>query len=346
MKSGSFVPLDDAEPKETVVNDLNRRTLLASAALALAGAMPRTAGAQTNYPERPIRLIVPFAPGGVGDIVGRMWADRMTSLLGTVVIENRSGASGMIGASEVARAAPDGYTILLGNTSTQVLNPAIVPNPPYDAVKDFATIGIVANSPFTIAVHPSVPARTYSELVAHIKANPGKMSYGSAGTGTITHLAGELFKHVAGTPDVTHIPYKGGGPSVSDVVSGHIPMVTVSITNSVLELHRTGKLRIVTVFSPQRVAVLPEVQSAAETDPRLVASIYMGLFVPAATPKPIVQRVAQASRKATENAEYKAKLAGAGFDMVVDTPESAQRFLEAEHERIRPLVKSLDFKLQ
>jgi tripartite-type tricarboxylate transporter receptor subunit TctC len=346
MKSGSFVPLDDAEPKETVVNDLNRRTLLASAALALAGAMPRTAGAQTNYPERPIRLIVPFAPGGVGDIVGRMWADRMTSLLGTVVIENRSGASGMIGASEVARAAPDGYTILLGNTSTQVLNPAIVPNPPYDAVKDFATIGIVANSPFTIAVHPSVPARTYSELVAHIKANPGKMSYGSAGTGTITHLAGELFKHVAGTPDVTHIPYKGGGPSVSDVVSGHIPMVTVSITNSVLELHRTGKLRIVTVFSPQRVAVLPEVQSAAETDPRLVASIYMGLFVPAATPKPIVQRVAQASRRATENAEYKAKLAGAGFDMVVDTPESAQRFLEAEHERIRPLVKSLDFKLQ
>jgi tripartite-type tricarboxylate transporter receptor subunit TctC len=123
-------------------------------------------------------------------------------------------------------------------------------------------------------------------------------------------------------------------------------MVTVSITNSVLELHRTGKLRIVTVFSPQRVAVLPEVQSAAETDPRLVASIYMGLFVPAATPKPIVQRVAQASRRATENAEYKAKLAGAGFDMVVDTPESAQRFLEAEHERIRPLVKSLDFKLQ
>jgi tripartite-type tricarboxylate transporter receptor subunit TctC len=346
MKSGSFVPVDDAEPKETVVNDLNRRTLLASAALALAGAMPRTAGAQTNYPERPIRLIVPFAPGGVGDIVGRMWADRMTSLLGTVVIENRSGASGMIGASEVARAAPDGYTILLGNTSTQVLNPAIVPNPPYDAVKDFATIGIVANSPFTIAVHPSVPARTYSELVAHIKGNPGKMSYGSAGTGTITHLAGELFKHVAGTPDVTHIPYKGGGPSVSDVVSGHIPMVTVSITNSVLELHRTGKLRIVTVFSPQRVAVLPEVQSAAETDPRLVASIYMGLFVPAATPKPIVQRVAQASRRATENAEYKAKLAGAGFDMVVDTPESAQRFLEAEHERIRPLVKSLDFKLQ
>jgi tripartite-type tricarboxylate transporter receptor subunit TctC len=325
------------------MTSMNRRDLLILASSAL---LPAAAAAQTKYPDRPIRLIVPFAPGGVGDIVGRMWADKMTALLGTVVIENRSGASGMIGASEVARAEPDGYTILLGNTSTQVLNPLIVPNPPYDAVKDFAAIGIVANSPFTIAVNPSVPARTYGELVAYIKANPGKMSYGSAGTGTITHLAGELFKQVAGTPDVTHIPYKGGGPSVSDLISGHIPIVAVSITSSVLELHRTGKIRIVMVMSPQRVAVLPEVQSAADTDPRLVASIYMGLFAPAATPRPIIERIAQATRAAGESEDYKHKLLAAGFDPVLDTPAEAQRFLETERRRIGPLVKSLNFKLQ
>jgi tripartite-type tricarboxylate transporter receptor subunit TctC len=334
--------------KASTVSYVNRRHVLALplSAVALAALRSRPSAAQSKYPDRAIRLIVPFAPGGVGDIVGRMWADKMTTLLGTVVIENRGGASGMIGAAEVARAEPDGYTLLLGNTSTQVLNPAIVPNPPYDAVKDFATIGIVANSPFTIAVNPSVPARTYGELVAAIKANPGKMSYGSAGTGTITHLAGELFKQVAGTPDVTHIPYKGGGPSVSDVVSGHIPMVAVSVTNTVLELHRTGKIRIVLVMSPQRVAVLPEVQSAADTDPRLVASIYMGLFAPAATLKSIIERIAQATRAASESPDYKAKLLTAGFDPVLDTPEEAQRFLDAERRRIGPLVKSLDFKLQ
>jgi tripartite-type tricarboxylate transporter receptor subunit TctC len=325
---------------------LSRRELIALAASGAATSLaPGSLNAQARYPDRPIKLIVPFAPGGVGDIVGRMWADKMTTLLGTVVIENRGGASGMIGAGEVARATPDGYTILLGNTSTQVLNPAIVANPPYDAIKDFTTIGIVANSPFTIAVHPSVPARNYNELVAYIKANPGKVSYGSAGTGTITHLAGELFKQVAGTPDVTHVPYRGGGPSVADVVSGHIPMVAVSITNSVLELHRTGKIRIITVMSPQRVAVLPDVQSAADTDSRLVASIYMGLFVPTATPKEIVQRVSQATRAASESEDYRNKLLTAGFDPVLDTPEDAQRFLDAEHRRIGPLVKALDFKM-
>jgi tripartite-type tricarboxylate transporter receptor subunit TctC len=335
-----------AVAKRCGVTDLNRRDWLAFIASATLAAAAWPAAAQPRYPDRPIRLIVPFAPGGVGDIVGRMWAEKMSALLGTVVIENRGGASGMIGAGEVARATPDGYTILLGNTSTQVLNPAIVANPPYDAVKDFATIGIVASSPFTIAVNPSVPARNYGELIAYIKTNPGKVSYGSAGTGTITHLAGELFKQVAGTPDVIHIPYKGGGPSISDVVSGHIPMVAVSITSSVLELHRTGKIRIITVLSPQRVAVLPEVQSAADTDPRLVASIYMGLFAPAATPKPIIERIAHATRAASESEDYKNKLLSAGFDPVLDTPEQAQRFLEAERRRIGPLAKALDFKLQ
>jgi tripartite-type tricarboxylate transporter receptor subunit TctC len=333
--------------KGSGVANLNRRDLLtlASSALATMALRARSAIAQSRYPDRPIRLIVPFVPGGVGDVVARMWADKMTTLLGTVVIENRGGASGMIGAAEVARSEPDGYTILLGNTSTQVLNPAITTNPPYDAIKDFAAIGIIANSPISIAVNPSVPAKNLAELIAHIRANPGKISYGSPGIGTFTNLAGEMFKQAAGTPDVTHIPYKGGGQVISDVVSGHIPMMMVAITNHVLELHRTGKIRIVAVFSPQRVAVLPDVQAAPETDPRLVAGLFMGLFAPAETPRAIIQRVGQATRMAIESEDFKSKLLAAGFEPVLDTSEDAQRFLAAEHLRIVPLVKSLNFKL-
>ena len=279
-------------------------------------------------------------------MVARLWADKMASLLGTVVIENRGGASGMIGATEVARSEPDGYTFLLGNTSTQVLNPAITPNPPYDAVRDFTAIGIIANSLISIAVHPSVPAKNLTELTAYIKANPGKVSYGSPGIGTFTNLAGEMFKQSAGTPDVTHIPYKGGGQVITDVVSGHIPMMMVTITNYVLELHRTNKIRIVAVFSPQRLGVLPDVQAAPETYPRLVAELFMGLFAPAATPRVVVQRVGQATRAAIESDDFRTKLLAAGLDPVLDTPDEAQRFLAAEYLRIVPLVKSLNFKLQ
>ncbi len=326
---------------------LNRRELLilGSSAYVIEALQPVSAVAQIRYPDRPIRLIVPFVPGGVGDVVARLWADKMASLLGTVVIENRGGASGMIGATEVARSEPDGYTLLLGNTSTQVLNPAITPNPPYDAIKDFTAIGIIANSPISIAVHPSVPATNLAELIAYIKANPGKVSYGSPGIGTFTNLAGEMFKQSAGTPDVTHIPYKGGGQVITDVVSGHIPMMMVTITNHVLELHRTNKIRIVAVFSPRRLAVLPDVQAAPETYPRLVAELFMGLFAPVATPRAIVQRVGQATRTAIESDDFRTKLLAAGFDPVLDTPDEAQRFLAAEFLRIVPLVKSLNFKL-
>jgi tripartite-type tricarboxylate transporter receptor subunit TctC len=329
------------------VAKLKRRDLIlhASSALALMALLPSSAVAQPQYPGRPIRLIVPFVPGGVGDIVARIWADQMTALLGTVVIENRGGASGVIGTTEAARAEPDGYTILLGNTSTQVLNPVITTNPPYDALKDFVAISIIANSPISVAVNPAVPAKSFHELIAYIKANPGKVSYGTAGTGTITNLAGELFKQVAETPDVTHIPYKGGGQVISDVISGHIPMMMVAITNSVLELHRTGKIRIVTVFSAKRLSVLPDVQAAPDTDARLVAGIFMGLFAPAATPPAIVQQIGRATRLAGESDEFRSKLIAAGFDPLLDTPGQAQQFLAAEHRRIFSLVKSLNFRL-
>ena len=307
---------------------------------------PAVSPAQTHYPTRAIKMIVPFAAGGVVDVIGRLWADKMKPLLGTVVIENQGGASGSIGATEVARAAPDGYTLLLGNTSTQILNPAIMAQPPYDPAKDFVAIGIIANSAISIGVHPSVPAKNLPELIAYIKANAGKVPYGTAGAGTFTHLAGEMFKQMAGTHDVTHIPYRGGGPVIADVVSGHIPMMVINITNHVIELHKTGKIRLIAVFTSKPLMILPDVPVAAETLQGLVAALFIGVFAPAATPKAVIDHIATAQRAAIASEEFKRKLASSGFEPVSDTPEEAQRFVTEERARIIPLAKSLGFQLK
>jgi tripartite-type tricarboxylate transporter receptor subunit TctC len=323
---------------------MRRRDLLALSSSALAATLlPISALAQSRYPDRPIRLIVPFPPGGVVDVIGRFWADKMKSLLGTVVVENRGGAAGSIGTGEVARALPDGYTLLLGNTSTQVLNPALMPHLPYTA-RDFAAIGIIANSAIAICVNPSIPAKNLPELVAYIKAHPGKLFFGTAGTGTISHIAGEMFKLRAGTPDIFHVPYRGGGPAIKDTLSGQIPMMVVNITNYVLALHQAGKIRIVAVFSPKRLNVLPDVQAASETYPGLVAGLSIGVFAPAATPKAVLNRIAQAHRAAMESGDFEQKLLAAGLEPVHDTSEQAQRFFEAERTRLIPLLKSLGFK--
>ncbi len=326
---------------------MNRRDLLVLSSSTLAATTLASIGAsaQTKFPDHPIRLIVPFAPGGVVDVIGRLWADKMQTLLGTVVVENRGGASGTIGTAVVARAPPDGYTLLLGNTGVQVLIPAIMRSVPYDPEKDFATIGIIANSAISICVNPSVPAKNLPELVAYIKARPGKVFYGTAGTGTYANLAAEMFKQRAETPDVTGVPYKGGGSVIKDVIGGQIPMTFLNITNEVLALHRTGKIRIVTVLSPQRLSVLPGVPAASETYPGLVAGLSMGVFAPAATPKSILDQLAEAHHRAAESADFEQKLLAAGLEPVHDTPEQAQRFLEAERARIIPLVKSLGFEM-
>ena len=308
--------------------------------------LPVASPAQTDYPNRTIKMIVPFAAGGVVDVIGRLWADKIRPLLGTVVIENQGGASGSIGASEVARATPDGYTLLLGNTSTQILNPAIMAQPPYDPAKDFAAIGIIANSAIAVGVHPSVPVKSLRELIAYIKANPGKVPYGTAGAGTFTHLAGEMFKQMAGVPEVTHIPYRGGGPVMADVVSGHIPMMVINITNHVIEMHKTGKIRLVAVFTPKPLTVLHDVPAAVDDLPGLVAALFIGVFAPAATPKAIIDRIATAQRTAIASEDFRSKLMSSGFEPVSDTPEEAQRFVTEERARIIPLAKSLGFQLK
>jgi len=223
---------------------MKRRDVLAGfAALAGCAVAPRRGRAQAKYPDRAIKLIVPFAPGGVNDAVARLWAERMKAMLGSVYIENQGGAGGAVGALAVARAQPDGYTLLLGGAGALVLNPIGTIKPLYDPIKDFEPIAMLAVPALTILVNPSAPVHTLKELIAYAKANPGKLAYGSAGAGSMTHLAGELFKSLAATPDIIHVPYKGSGPSLADVVSGHVPMIVANITSQVLELHTTGKLR-------------------------------------------------------------------------------------------------------
>src|SRR5262245_32574620 len=326
---------------------MHRRDVLKIIAAAGATALsPLTAFAQ-KFPERPIRLIVPFSAGGVVDVIGRQWVERVRPLLGTIVIENQGGGGGTIAAAEVSRAQPDGHTMLLGNTSVMVINPAIASRPPYDPAKDFSAIAILAISASGLMVHPSVPVTNVQELVAYAKANAGKLSYGSAGSGTMTNLAGELFKQLIGAPEIVHVPYKGAGPSISDLVSGHIPMATINVTGQLLDLHRAGKIRIMAVTSPQRLKGAPEIPTTAEAGlPNMVAQLFTGAFVPAATPQPIVTQIYQASHKAMRDEGLQKALTESGLEPTPDSgPEQTRRFIQEEVARWTPIVKAAGLKL-
>src|SRR5881628_588513 len=261
-----------------------------------AAALPpvsRIANAQA-YPSRPIRLVVPFPPGGAFDAVGRPWADKIKPLLGSVVIENIGGGGSSLGAAAVARAPPDGYTILLGGTQTHVNEALLKSRPLYDPVKDLDPIAGVAAYFLCIAVHPSVPVQTLKELIAYAKANPGKLSYGHAGVGTIQHLTGELFKSLTGTSDIAQIPYRGTGPAIADLVAGQIPIGIVGVTGQVLELHRTGKLRVLAVTSPTHLTAAPELPTAGELGfPGMTVTGSIGLLAPAGTSMEIIEQIAQ-----------------------------------------------------
>jgi tripartite-type tricarboxylate transporter receptor subunit TctC len=326
---------------------VKRRSLLASGvALIVAGALsPLQVHAQEKYPVKPIRLVIPFPPGGVMDTIGRQWAERVSPSLGTIVVENRSGAGGTIGAAEVARARPDGYTILMGNTSTQLLNPLVMTRRPYDADKEFITVDMIALSATSIVVHPSLPVRTLKELISYARANPGKLSYGSAGAGTMTHLAGEMFKQRARL-DILHVPYKGVGLASADLLGGYIPMMTPHVNAQFLSLHRAGKLRILAVNAPERLKAAPDIPTGSEVIPDLVAQLFSGVFAPAETPPAIVERISQATRKAIADVAFQKVLVQSGSEPVLDSsPAKAQQFLEQERKRLVPVIKAMDFRL-
>jgi tripartite-type tricarboxylate transporter receptor subunit TctC len=322
---------------------MNRRELLA---LPLAAALGGSALAQGRYPDRPIRLVIPFPPGGVYDAVGRPWADKMKSLLGNVVVENIGGAGGSLGAAAVARAQPDGYTLLLGGGGPLVVNPLASSRTSYEPIKDFEAISIVTVTTLALAVHPSLPIHSMRELIDYAKANPGKLSYGSAGVGTFNHLTAELFKSLTGT-NIVHIPYRGAGPAISDLVGGQIPMITPNVTGQVIELHQSGKLRMLTVTSPKRLIGAPQIPTAVEEGlPGMVSQNFIGLFAPARTARAIVEQVSQATHKAFEDQEFQKLYIAAGNEPYPDmSPDAARQFLEADLARWSPIIKAIDLKL-
>jgi tripartite-type tricarboxylate transporter receptor subunit TctC len=299
------------------------------------------------YPTRPIRLVVPFPPGGVFDFIGRPLAERLKPVLGTVFIENVGGGGGTLGAATVAHARPDGYTILLGGTSQYVTEALLKSRPLYDPLKELEPISNVAVSAFALAIHPAVPARTLREFIDYAKANPGKLSYGHAGVGSMNHLTGELFKSLAGTPDLVHVPYRGSGPATADTISGQVAMVTPAVTGPLLEFNRTGKLRILAVTSPTRLTAAPDIPTAVEAGlPGMISQQLIGLFAPSGTPKEIIEQIAQATRTAIAEAAYQQMLIESGFEPDVDsTPEKFRRVIEEDIARWSPLVKAIGLKL-
>jgi tripartite-type tricarboxylate transporter receptor subunit TctC len=324
-----------------------RRELLrlAGAAAALPAAS-RMARAQA-YPTRPVRLVVPFPPGGAFDAVGRPWADKVKPLIDTVVIENIGGGGSSLGAAAVARARPDGYTILLGGTQTHVNEALLKSRPLYDPVKDLDPIAGVAANVLCVAVHPSVPAQTLRELIAHAKANPGKLSYGHSGVGSIQHLTGELFKSLAGTPEIVQVPYRGTGPVITDLVSGQIPIGLPGVTGQLLEFHRTGKTRILAVTGPTRLTAAPDLPTAAELGfPGMTVTGSIGLLAPAGTPPAIIEQIAQATRTAVAEPAFRQLLVEAGIDPTPDSnPEKFRRSLAADVALWTPVVKALGLRI-
>jgi tripartite-type tricarboxylate transporter receptor subunit TctC len=318
-----------------------RNTLarLLAAALPLALAMG-PAAAQQDYPTKPIRLIVPFTPGGVTDTGARVVADKLGARLGqSVVVDNRPGASGNIGTQMVATAAPDGYTLLLGFDGTLVINPHVYAKVPFDTLKDFVPVSKIGDAVLIIVVHPSVPAKTLSELVAYSKTNPGGVSYGSAGTGSTPHLAGELLKARTGA-NFVHVPYKGGGQSMTDLVGGSLPMLYTAVAGAYPFVQK-GQIRPIAVSSAQRLASLPEVPTVAESGvPGFESSSWIGILAPAKTPQPIVDRLQRELHAVVQSPEVRERLASLGISALGNTPAEFGQQIRADLAKYDQIVKA------
>ena len=310
----------------------------AAITFALSGVADRAAA--QIYPNRTITLVIPFAPGGSTSIVGRVIADKMSQLLGqSIVVDNRAGAGGTVGTKYVASSEPDGYTLLLGYTGTLAIGPSLYREVGYDPRKDFAPIGMIGNAPSAVVVHPSFPAKTIAELIAFAKANPGKVSFGSAGVGSVNHITGEYFARSAGIT-LVHIPYRGTGPALTDLLGGHIPMALAPIPPVHANV-AAGLLRALAVTGKTRVALMPDVPTIAEAGlGGFEASLYYGLVAPAGTPRPIIDKLNTELRAALASDEVKKQLGADGTEITPGTPEDYADFIDKDEKKWSELVKA------
>lgn len=324
-------------------NTSGRRLLLEGCIAAAVSTLALGAAAQTSdYPNRPIRMVVPFTPGGSTDILARTMGEQLTRAWGQpVIIENLPGAGGSLGADKVAKAAPDGYTLLMGHIGTLAVTPSIYPRLPYDPVKSFAPVAWVARVPNVLVVHPSVPARSVRELVQHGKAHPGKLNYGSGGNGSAAHIATEFFKLRSDT-DIVHVPYKGTAPAVTDAVSGQI-QVLLTGAPAVMPMVKAGKLVALAVSSPQRLQGFPELPTIAESGlPDLAgfeADQWYGIVAPAGTPETIVRKLNGQINASLNSQEILSRLQSEGAIPTPYPPEVFGKLIEAEIARWRPVVQ-------
>jgi tripartite-type tricarboxylate transporter receptor subunit TctC len=300
-----------------------------------------------GYPTRPIRLVVPFPPGGAFDGLARPWADGIKTALGPVVIENIGGAGASLGSAAVARAQPDGYTLLLGGSLTHVNEALLKRRPLYDPERDLDPVIGIAIGHMAIAVHPSLPCRNLLELVGFVKANPGKLSYGHVGLGSTNHLTGESFKSIAGIPDLVQIPYRGAAPLITDLIAGQIAIGVVAVTGPSLASHRSGRIRLLTVASGKPLPGAPEIPTVAAAGfPDLANDISYGLLAPAGTPKPIVDRVAEATQKLLATSDYQRIMTDIGFEATPQSnPNDFRQTLSTAVTFWRPIVEALQLKV-
>jgi tripartite-type tricarboxylate transporter receptor subunit TctC len=321
-----------------------RRLIIAGAGVMVAPAIVR---AQAKYPERTVRLVIPFAPAGPTDIIGRMVADKMTPLVGqTMIVDNKAGSAGAIGAMEVKNAKPDGYSLLFATSSTHAINPTAFVKPPYDPIKDFTPISSVCVNPLVLVTHPSMPD-SVSGLVELMKKNPGKYSYASSGIGSILHLAGEYFKKEVGGMDVVHVPYKGSAPALQDLLAANVAWMFETFSTT-LQQHRAGKLRILAFAHAKRAAIAPDIQTMTEAGVKGYEAYTFNLILgPPGTPPNVVDTIDQASRKViADPAAIKFLEDIAAVPASETSPAITAAFIKNELAKWAPIIKAADVKIE
>jgi len=312
-----------------------RQSLILGAALLAVS----TAAFAQNYPSRPVRFVVPYAPGGSTDTLARSMGSKLSELLGQqVVVDNRPGASGDIGMTIVAKAPPDGYSIVLGYIANLGIGPSLYDKMPYDPVKDFASITQVAGASNIFVTHPSLPAKNFKEFIAYTKANPKKVSFATAGVASVGHLTGELLNDMAGI-DMQHVPYKGSGQAITDLVGGHIK-VMISGMASTLPHVRSGKLNGIVTTGSKRTPATQDIPTIAETYPGFESSSWFGVLAPAGTPKPIITRLNTDIHKSLKDPAVVKRLEGVGFEITYGTPEEFSAYIKSEIKKWAKVVKA------